>query len=78
MQGQLKDSISYQRSLDDIIGYGIIGISILFFMLGLIVVVETILYPNLTMALSLLILMFFGPGILSFLSYWYYFKKEGN
>jgi len=78
LQGQLKDSISYQRSLDDIIGYGIIGISILFFMLGLIVVVETILYPNLTMALSLLILMFFGPGILSFLSYWYYFKKEGN
>ncbi len=77
LQGQLKDSISYQRSFDDIIGYEIIGISILFFMLGLIVVIETILFPNLMGALSFLILMFFGSGTLLFLSYWYYFKKEG-
>ena len=78
LQGRLKDSISYQRSLDDVIGFGIIGISILFFMLGLIITIETTLYPNLTAALSVLILIFFGPGILSFLSYWYYFKKQGN
>ena len=72
-----KNYPSYQRSLDDIIGYGMVGISLIFFMLGLVVVIETIQYPNLTVTLSLLILIFFGPGVLIFLAYWYYFKKEG-
>jgi hypothetical protein len=77
LQGQLKDSIRYQRSLDDTIGYTLIGISLIFFMLGLVVIIETFLFPNLTVALSLLILIFFGPGVLLFLSYWYYFKRGG-
>jgi hypothetical protein len=78
LQGQLKDSINYQSSLDDVIGYGFIGISIIFFILGIIVVIETFLYPHLTVTFSYLILMFFGPGLLLFLTYWYYFRREGS
>ena len=77
LQGQLKDSLNYQSSLDDVIGYGFIGISIIFFVLGVIIVVETILFPDLTLTLSYLIVIFFAPALLLFLTYWYYFRREG-
>jgi hypothetical protein len=77
LRGQLKDSINYQSSLDDVIGHGFIGCSIIFFVLGVIVVIETILFPHLTVTFSFLILMFFGPGVFLFLTYWYYFRREG-
>jgi len=78
LRGKLKDSINYQRSLDDIIGLGIIGTSIIFFIMGLVIIIEMIFYPTLMGALSILILIFFGPSSFLFLLYWYYFKKEGN
>ena len=77
LQGQLKDSIRYQRALDGIIGHVFIGFSIIFMMLGLVIVIETMIYPDLTVIFSVFILMFFGPVLLLFLIYWYYFKKEG-
>lgn len=77
LQGQLKDSINYQSSLDDVIGHVFVGFSIIFFMLGIIVIVETIFFPHLTVTFSYLILMFFGPGMLLFFTYWYYFRREG-
>jgi len=78
ISGRLKDNINYQTSLDEITSYLFIGAFLLFFLLGFIVIIEAIIYPFLTGSLSVLILMFIGPGILFFLVYWNYFHEEGR
>ncbi|MFX1257056.1 MAG: hypothetical protein ACFFAN_04305 [Promethearchaeota archaeon] len=75
IKGRLKENISYQRSLDDILGYSFIGVFILFFLLGLVVVIEAICNPSYTGTLSILLLVTFGPATLFFIIFWNYFRK---
>lgn len=76
IKGQLKDNLNYQESLSELIGYSLIGIFILFFLLGVATVIEAFLSPNLTTTLSILLLTFFGMSILFLVVYWNYFRKE--
>ena len=76
IKGQLKDNLNYQESLSELIGYSLIGIFILFFLLGVATVIEAFLRPNLTTTLSVLLLIFFTMSVLFIVLYWNYFKKE--
>ena len=76
VKGQLKDNISYRRSMDDILGYSFLGAFILFLLLGVAILVEAILIPSLTGTLSLLFLATFGTSVFFLAIYWNYFRKE--
>lgn len=76
LKGQLKNNINYQVSLDAIFGYFLIGVVILFFLLGFIITIETVFHPSLTGTLSPLFLATYGMATLFFILYWNYFKKE--
>ncbi len=76
LTGQLKDNINYQCSLEDILGYCLLGFFGLFFMLGLIITIETIFHPSLTGPMSILFLITYGASAFFFILYWNYFKKE--
>lgn len=76
IKGQLKDNLNYQESLSELIGYSLIGIFILFFLLGVVTVIEAFLSPNLTTTLSILLLIFFSMSVLFIVLYWNYFRRE--
>jgi hypothetical protein len=78
LNGRLTDNIVYQRTLDNIIGYLHIGLFILFFLLGIIVVIEAIYFPKLTAPISVLFLITFGPSMLVLVLYWKNFQREGS
>ena len=76
LRGQLKDNINYQRALNDVYGFTLIGLSIALCLLGVIVTVQTVFHPSLTGPMGVLLLSFFGSACLFLLLYWNYFKKE--
>ncbi|MFX1399555.1 MAG: hypothetical protein ACFFAS_21220 [Promethearchaeota archaeon] len=78
VKGPLRDNIYYKRSMEDITGYGIFGVFLLFFLLGLAITIEAVFYPRLTASLSLLLLITFGMSVLFFILYWHYFRKGGK
>ena len=73
---QLKDNINYQQSLNDIFGFTLIGLSIVLFLLGIMVVAQAVFHPSLAGPTSILLLSFFGSGCLFLYLYWNFFKKE--
>ncbi|TFG08630.1 MAG: hypothetical protein EU539_01830 [Promethearchaeota archaeon] len=75
IKGRLKDNITYQESINSIFGYFLMGFFVLFFILGLIITIETIYDPSLTMSMSYLFVLTFGTSILFFIFYWNYFKE---
>jgi len=78
INGLLKESIHYRQSIEDIVGFCFVGAIILFFLLGFIVLIETLIFPSLTITLSSLLLLFLGTGALILFIYWYYFQKESR
>lgn len=76
LKGQLKNNINYQRSLDEIYGYCLIGVFTIFFLLGLVITIEAIFHPSLTATMSPLFLITYGMGAFFFILYWNYYKKE--
>jgi len=77
LRGRLKDNIIYQRSIPHIFGYLMIGLFLLFFVLGLSVAIQTIYHPKLTAQMSIFSLTFFGTGFFFIMLYRQYFKKGG-
>ncbi|MFX1410423.1 MAG: hypothetical protein ACFFA6_08720 [Promethearchaeota archaeon] len=75
-QGTLKDNINYQHSLENILGYFILGIFILMFSLGMIVLVEVMIFPLTISTLGMFLLVFFGLAALCFIIYWNSFRGE--
>ena len=75
LKGQLKNNINYQVSLDAIFGYFLIGVVILFFLLGIIMSMYAVFHPSLTGTISPLFLATYGMGVFCFVLYWNYFKK---
>lgn len=78
ISGSLKDNISYQRTLEDLLGYSFIGAFLLFFLIGIIITIEAVLFPSLTGSLSILLLLSFGTSTLFFIIYWNYFWRQSN
>ncbi len=77
LRGRLKDNLIYQRSIPNIFGYLMIGLFLLFFVLGLAVAIQTIYHPKLTALISIFSLTFFGTGCFFIMLYRQYFKKGG-
>ncbi len=77
LNGCLKDNIIYQRSIPQIFGNMMMGLYVLFFILGLAIVIQTIYYPILTLQMSLYTLVFFSTAFFFFLLYRHHFKKGG-
>jgi len=78
IKGNLKDNMTYQRSLENLLGYSFIGAFILFFLLGLVIGIEAITNPSLAGSLSILLLISFGTSTLFFVLYWNYFWRQDN
>ena len=78
LRGQLKENINYQQSLNEIYGFTLIGLSIVLFLLGIMVVIQAAFHPSLAGPTSILLLSFFGSGCLFLYLYWNFFKKEGT
>jgi len=77
LRGRLKDNLIYQRSIPHIFGYLMIGLFLLFFVLGLAVAIQTIYHPKLTAQMSIFSLTFFGTGFFFIMLYRQHFKKGG-
>ncbi len=69
LRGRLKDNIIYQRSIPHIFGYLMVGLFVLFFVLGLAVAIQTIYHPKLTAQMSIFSLTFFGTGFFFIILY---------
>ncbi len=78
VKGALIDNLEFQRTIDNIYGYLIMGVIALLFTLGVVIVIETIVHPFLMDALSPILLTFFGFSGFLILLYKNYFKKEGS
>jgi hypothetical protein len=76
LRGALKDNINYQQSLNDIYGFTLIGLSIVLFLLGIMVVIQAAFHPSLAGPTSILLLSFFSSGCFFLYLYWNFFKKE--
>jgi hypothetical protein len=77
IQGALKDNIRYQSSIENIFGYFIIGIIILFSCLGFIILIELIIIPDYSSGLSMWALLFLGASALLIYLYIKQFRERG-
>ena len=78
IKGQLGNNLIYKKLLEEILGYLFLGVFILFFLVGLIIAIEAMMFPSLAVALSILLLISFAISALFFILYWNYFWKEGD
>lgn len=76
IQGSLKDNITYQLSLKDIVGYILLALFLGAFCWGIIIVIEMMVAPFTVGIYGSTILLSFGIAALSFLFYWHYFRGE--
>ena len=77
-QGTLKQNLSYQRSIEDIFKYLLLGLIALTVLLGVIILIELTYYPAYNGALSGWSLFFFGAASIILIAYLRCFKKEGR
>ncbi len=75
VSGPLKNNLNYQRSINELVGFLLIGISSVLFMIGSAILWLAITFPEYTSILSVLLLVFFFPGFLLVFLYWINFKK---
>ncbi len=78
VQGTLKDNISYQRSQTHIFSYFIFGVGLLFFLYGVLLLLQMILQPSTIDMFGLLIPICFVPCIVLYVLYKKYNKEGGN
>jgi len=77
VQGSLKQNLSYQKSIEDIFKYLILGLIILLFFLGSIILIEVMYLPTEISSLSSWSFFFLGPAAILILIYIRFFKREG-
>lgn len=76
IQGALKDNINYQLSLKSILGYFILGLFLVAFCFGFIVLIEMMLFPFTVGIFGLWILLLFGVSAFFLILYWQNFRGE--
>lgn len=76
IQGALKDNINYQLSLKSILGYFILGLFLVAFCFGFIVLIEMMLFPFTVDTYGLTILLLFGVAAFFLILYWQNFRGE--
>ncbi len=77
VQGSLKQNLSYQKSIEDIFKYLVLGLIILLFLLGSIILIEVMYLPTEISGLSSWSFFFLGPAAILILIYIRFFKREG-
>ncbi len=77
VQGSLKQDLSYQKSIEDIFKYLVLGLIILLFLLGSIILIEVMYLPTEISGLSSWSFFFLGPAAILILIYIRFFKREG-
>ena len=75
-EGTLKENINYQQSIENVVGYFILGLVILLFTLGISITMRVVLYSELLVSLSNWALLFVGGGSILFIVYYTYFIKR--
>ncbi|NVM34502.1 MAG: hypothetical protein HWN81_02830 [Candidatus Lokiarchaeota archaeon] len=75
-EGKLKDNISYQQSIENVVGYLIIGVFVLLFVLGTSMLLKSMFYPQFSSSLSYWSLLLIGGGAILFLVYFKYFIRR--
>lgn len=76
VHGTLKDNISYQRSIEDIFGYLILGVILLLISLGIAILIELSFTPLHSGDLSIWVLIFFTCGAILIYFYIKQFRKR--
>jgi hypothetical protein len=76
MQGSLKDSLDFQTRTHVIVKFMLIGLAMLSFLLGVIIITEIVLYPLTISALSSLLLIFFGVCVVIIYIYKNVFRRR--
>lgn len=76
IHGALKDNINYQKSIEDVYKFFILGIMVLLISLGIVILIELSYYPSFSSEMNLWMLVFFGGGVLLILLYIKQFRKE--
>ena len=76
ISGSLKDNISYKQSKEQVGQFLVIGIMILFAMIGSVCLIEALMYGFLSVAISYNLLVCFGVIIVLYFVNKTYFKKE--
>lgn len=75
-EGALKDNLSYQQSIENIVGYFIIGVTILLFTLGISILLKLMSYPDLPSLINYCSLLFVGGGAVLLIVYIKYFIRR--
>lgn len=75
-EGALKDNLSYQQSIENIVGHFIIGVFLLFFTLGLTIFFKMLDVPELEGDLGYWSMLFVGSGALLLIVYIKYFIRR--
>ncbi|MFW9987738.1 MAG: hypothetical protein ACFFC3_03705 [Candidatus Odinarchaeota archaeon] len=75
-EGKLKDNLSYQHSIENIVGYFVIGVCVLLLTLGVSMVLKLMTYPTMSSSLSYWSLISVGGGVLLFMVYIKYFIRK--
>ncbi|MBA7571184.1 hypothetical protein ES708_12942 [subsurface metagenome] len=76
ISGSLKDNISYQQSKEQVGQFLVIGIIILFAMVGVVSLIEALMYGFLSVAISYNLLLCFGAIVLLYFVNKTYFSKR--
>jgi len=76
IKGALKENLNYMNSVENIVKYAIIGCMLTFLLIGSIILVEMIFYPNLTFNISPILLVCFFSSLFFILLYRNYQKRE--
>lgn len=75
LKGTLKENMDYQMTLSNIVGYFLLGMVILFAMLGAATIYQIMEIPSFTVTLSPFIIIFFGSSMLLTVLYWNNFHE---
>ena len=76
IKGTLAESISFRNSFTSLYEYFILGLTITFFGLGIVIIASGLFSPTIFAALSMLLLLFFGAGAFFLFIYWNYFMRN--
>ena len=78
IHGSLNDNLIDRESQYKLIGFFLLGIFVIFLLLGICMIYEAMDHPIILEGIGSLILMIFGLCFLIFFIYWNFFSKEKN
>ncbi|MFX1276034.1 MAG: hypothetical protein ACFFBP_18150 [Promethearchaeota archaeon] len=75
-KGQLKNNHLYQESLNEIPGFFLIGLAVVFIMLSIVILIQELFRPEISGAFTLIAFALFGIAIILGFLYWKLYYQE--